>query len=112
MALEVGVMKERLIKRLVTSIKCESCGQHYEIYNIDVLGHNEDMWFLSVLCSSCHTQSLMAAIVKEEKVPEVVTDLTEAELNKFIDVDVVGADDVLYMHNFLKTFDGDFSRLF
>ena len=105
-------MEERLIKRLMTSIKCSSCGQHYEVYNIDVLGHSEDLWFLRVLCASCHTQCLVAAIVKEDKVTEVITDLTEAELDKFVGVDMVGANDVLDMHDFLKNFDGGFSRLF
>lgn len=109
--LEVELVEERLIKRLMSSIKCSSCGQHYEVDNVDVLGHNDDLWFLRVLCSSCHIQCLVAAIVKEEKVTEIVTDLTKEELSKFTGVGVAG-DDVLDMHDFLKDFDGDFSRLF
>ena len=105
------LMEERLIKKLMTSMKCDSCGQHYEVYNIDVLGHREDLWFLRVLCSSCHTQCLVAAVVREGKMPEAVTDLTEAELDKFRD-NVIEADDVLNVYNFLKDFDGDFSQLF
>ena len=105
-------MKEKLIKKLMTSIKCSTCAQHYEVYNIDVLGHSEDLWFLKVICSSCHTQCLVAAIVKEDKVTEVITDLNEAELEKFVGVALVGVNDVLDMHDFLKNFDGDFSRLF
>ena len=104
-------MEEKLIKRLMTSIKCSSCGQHFEIYNIDVLGHSDELWFMRALCSSCHTHCLVAAIVKEDKITEVVTDLTGAELEKFTGVYVAG-DDVLDMHGFLKDFDGDFSRLF
>ena len=105
-------MKEGLIKVLMSSIKCGACGQHYEVGNIDVLGHREELWFLKALCSSCHTHCLVAAIVKEDKMPEVVTDLTEAELDKFVDMGVVDTDDVLDMHSFLKNFDGEFSRLF
>ncbi len=103
-------MEERLIKRLMASMKCESCGQHYEVYNIDVLGHREDLWFLRVHCSACHTQCLVAAIVKESRMSEVVTDLSEIELDKFKD-NVIEIDDVLNMHNFLKDFDGNFSQL-
>ena len=110
MVLEAGLMKERLIKRLMASMKCESCGQHYEVYNIDVLGHREDLWFLRVHCSACHTQCLVAAIVKESRMSEVVTDLSEIELDEFKD-NVIEIDDVLNMHNFLKDFDGNFSRL-
>ena len=104
-------MEERLIKRLMATMKCDACGQHYEVYNIDVLGHREDLWFLRVLCSSCHTQALVAAVVREGRLPEVVTDLTEAELDKFRD-NVLEADDLLNMHSFLKDFGGDFSQLF
>ena len=110
MVLEAGLMEERLIKRLMASMKCESCGQHYEVYNIDVLGHREDLWFLRVHCSACHTQCLVAAIVKESRMSEVVTDLSEIELDEFKD-NVIEIDDVLNMHNFLKDFDGNFSRL-
>jgi len=110
MVLEAGLMEERLIKRLMASMKCESCGQHYEVYNIDVLGHREDLWFLRVHCSACHTQCLVAAIVKESRMSEAVTDLSEIELDEFKD-NVIEIDDVLNMHNFLKDFDGNFSRL-
>jgi len=110
MVLEAGLMEERLIKRLMASMKCESCGQHYEVYNIDVLSHREDLWFLRVHCSACHTQCLVAAIVKESRMSEVVTDLSEFELDEFKN-NVIEIDDVLNMHNFLKDFDGNFSRL-
>ena len=67
-------MEDKLIKRLMTSLKCDSCGQHYEVYNIDILGHREDMWFLKVFCPSCHTRCLVAAVVKESRAPAVVSD--------------------------------------
>ena len=105
-------MEEKLIKRFMTSIKCSVCGQRYEVNNVKVLGHQEDLWFLSVVCSACHTQGLVAAVVKEGKAPKVITDLTEAELDKFKEMDKLTADEVLDMHSFLKGFDGDFSRIF
>ena len=105
-------MEESLIKKLVASVKCSVCGQRYKGGNIDVLGHEEDLWFLRVSCPACNTQYLMAAIIREDGVSEVITDLTEAELNRFRNMDRLIPDDVLDMHNFLKDFDGDFSRLF
>ena len=104
-------MEERLIRKLMASMKCESCGQRYEIYDIDVLGHREDLWFLKVSCPACHTQCLIAVAVRQERMPAAATDLTTEEMRKFIDGDAVGTDDVLNMHNFLRDFDGDFSRL-
>ena len=105
-------MDKSLIKRLIASIKCGACGQHYEVDNIDVLGHQEDLWFLRAFCLTCRTQCLVVMVIKEGRVPEVITDLTEAELDKFRNVSMASADEVLDMHNFLKSFDGDFSRLF
>lgn len=105
-------MEENLIKRLMASIKCSACGQRYEIDNIDVLGHQEDLWFLRVFCSTCRTQCLAVVVIKEGRAPEFITDLTEVELDKFRNAGMVSADEVLDMHNFLKNFDGNFSQLF
>jgi hypothetical protein len=105
-------MEEKLIKKFMTSIKCSVCGQHYKIDNVGVLGHQKDLWFLTVSCSACQTQSLVAAVIKEGKAPEVTTDLTEAEMDKFKKMDILTHDEALDMHNFLKDFDGDFSQLF
>ncbi len=105
-------MEEKLIKRFMTSIKCSVCQQRYEIDNVKVLGHQEDLWFLSVFCPACQTQCLVAAVIKEGKMPKVTTDLTEAELDKFMKMDRLTADEVLDMHSFLKDFDGDFFQLF
>jgi hypothetical protein len=106
------LVEEGLIKRLMTSIKCGVCGHRYGVDNINVLSHDQDLWFLSAICSSCHTRCLIAATVREGKAPEVITDLTEAELRRFRNAGKLTADDVLDMHDFLKNFDGDFSRLF
>ena len=105
-------MEEKLIKKFMTSIKCSVCQQHYEIDNVKVLGHQDDLWFLSVFCPTCQTQCLVAAVVKEGKAPKAITDLTKAELDKFRKMDKITADDMLDMHAFLEDFDGDFSQLF
>ena len=105
-------MEESLIKKLVASVKCSVCQQRYKVGNIDVLGHENDLWFLRVSCPACDTQYLVAAIIREDRVTEVITDLTETELDRFRNMDRLTPDDVLDMHNFLKNFDGAFSQLF
>jgi len=105
-------VEESLIKKLLTSVKCSTCGQHYLAESIDILGHEEGLWFLSISCSSCQTQYLVAAIIEEDRAPEVITDLSEAELDRFSNMDRLTPDDMLDMHNFLKDFDGKFSQLF
>lgn len=106
------MVEESLIKRLMASIKCRVCGRHYEVDNVNVLSHDQDLWFLSAICPACQTRCLIAAIVKEGRLPEVITDLTEAELDRFRNAAKLTTDDVLDMHGFLNNFDGDFSRLF
>ena len=101
-------MRESFIKELIANIKCGVCGELYEAGNIRVLGHQEDLWFLSVFCSACHTQALVAAVVREESV-EVMTDLTEEEYAKFAEMKPVSGNEVLDMHEFLKNFTGDVS---
>ena len=105
-------MDDKFIKKLLSNMKCGTCGHPYEMTNINVLGHREDLWFLSVYCPSCNSQGLVAAVIKEGKSPEIITELTEEERSKFTDAPPVGSDDVLDMHTFLGEFSGDFTSLF
>ncbi|MEE9491437.1 MAG: hypothetical protein V3V80_03950 [Dehalococcoidia bacterium] len=105
-------MREAFLKRLFSKVNCGVCGQKYDVSNIKILDQEDGLWVLSVYCSSCGTQGLIAAVVQEGNITEVITDLTEAERERFDDSEVVGVDDVLEMHNFLKEFNGDFANLF
>ena len=105
-------MDEGFIKRVVATIKCGVCGQHYEEKDVKLLGYHGDLWFLSVYCSACHSQGLVAVVIREGQLPELITDLTEEEYDKFREIDVVSDNDLLDIHSFLKEFDGDFSHIF
>ena len=100
-------MREAFLKRLFSQIKCESCGHSYEVAGVEILGHEDNLWLFSTSCSHCQKQGLVAIVVKKEKIGERVTDLTEAEYERFSRAVTVGVDDVLDMHNFLKEFEGD-----
>lgn len=105
-------MKDGLLRKLMSSIKCSSCNNHFEESGVEVLGNSKEMWFLQAICSSCHTQSLVVAIVQKCSGSNVVSDLTDTEQVKFATVNAVSADDLLNMHGFLEGFNGDFSHLF
>ncbi len=105
-------MNESLIKRLIASIKCASCGQNYDEGHIHIIEHRDELWFLKVACPSCRVSCLVAAIIRGDNTPEIVTDLTTEELKKFKDLKEIGEEDLLEMHRFLKDFDGDFPGLF
>jgi len=104
-------MNDDFVKRLLTTLKCGVCGQRYEASQIQVLGHRDDLWFLSVLCPGCRSQGLVAAVIKEGRAP-VVTDLTPEGMERFTQQGAPGVDDLLDLHRFLEEFDGDFHKLF
>ncbi len=105
---------EELIRQVVLSTvgKCGTCGRPYDLENVSVLGHEEELWFLMVVCNRCNSRGLIAALVKEQKKPPIITDLSEKELERFRREGKISPDDVLDMHRFLEEFDGDFADLF
>lgn len=87
---------------LVSQITCSNCGQPLAASNVQVLGQQDELWFLNVFCDGCQTQALVAALVRE------TAKVVEEHL---ADAEPITADDALDIHNFLKTFDGDFGTL-
>jgi hypothetical protein len=104
-------MEERIIRRLMHSVTCKHCGHNYSGDSIKVLGKNNGLWYLNAYCPTCRTQYIIAVTVCEGK-NLVVTDLTDEELARIRNRPLPTADDVLDMHCFLKSFDGNFLRLF
>lgn len=105
-------MDERLIKRMITAIKCGTCGQNYCEDHVEIVEHDENVWFLNVFCPSCRIKSLVAAVIQREKEAEVFNDLTGTEIARFKHLDGVDGDDMLDMRQFLQDFNGDFASLF
>ncbi|MBI2916389.1 MAG: hypothetical protein HYY01_00190 [Chloroflexi bacterium] len=88
---------------LVSQIRCSNCGQPLEASNVQLLGQQADLWFLNVFCGGCQTQALVAAMVRE------TAKVAEEHMAK---EEPLTPDNGLDLHNFLKTFDGDFRTLF
>ena len=105
-------MDEKFIKKLLSNMKCGICGHPYDEGNVHIMGHRDDLWFLSVHCLSCKSHGLVAAVIKEGESSEEVVELSEVDIEKFSDSAPIDSDDVLDMHTFLKEFSGDFSTLF
>ena len=105
---------EHLIKQSVLNAvgKCGTCGRTYSAESVEILGHQDDLYFISLSCRNCRTRGLVAALIKEQKQEATITDLTEAELAALPGKGEVVSDDVLDMHEFLQSFDGDFASLF
>ncbi|HVB64103.1 MAG TPA: hypothetical protein VNE17_05180 [Nitrolancea sp.] len=102
------------VRRTVLSVleQCSVCKQQYALEDARVVERQGELWVLSICCSHCNTQALVAAVVDSEGAavdafePTDIEDVTENV------VEVANVDDVLDMHRFLETFDGDFMSLF
>ncbi|MBU2608432.1 MAG: hypothetical protein KKF26_03865 [Chloroflexi bacterium] len=105
-------MKENLVKRLMTSTKCNVCGRHYQAEDIGILGHEDELWFLTAACAACDAEYLVAAVIMEDRQPKALADLSDVEIVWLEDGDAVTVDDLADMRDFLRDFDGDFARLF
>lgn len=107
---------EEVIKQIMTSSKCDICGNVYEEDNIRIIGNVEDTWILQVYCQGCHSQTLLAATVTVEEDPvytreENITDLLPEEQELFQNT-VITVDDVLDMTLFLRGYNGSLKKLF
>ncbi|MCL5959744.1 MAG: hypothetical protein M1358_10615 [Chloroflexi bacterium] len=110
-------MDERFIKDIVlgTVNKCGSCGHIYESENVTVVAHEEGLWLLMMNCPACSSRGLIAALVKDQAKAGSALEAQQApekEMQETKKLDVVSADDVLDIHEFLREFDGDFISLF
>jgi len=100
------------IRRLVANIECANCGTRYELGNVCIVGHRDDLWIASVVCGRCGTQGLIFAMVSEDGTQEVVArDASPEEIREFGKLSSLGIDDVLDMHRFLEQYEGDLISL-
>jgi hypothetical protein len=120
---------ENQIKRIVLDRmdRCGICHRSFEPEDVHVLSRKPDFWMMLVQCTDCHAKSFVAAVMKDgdprearlalrqlTEQAESGTVTIEAESGEELleDVEPISAHDVLDMHEFLETFDGDFKKLF
>jgi hypothetical protein len=97
------------IRQLMATKKCRACGKKFKSNSITVVGQKKGMWLLRVICADCYTQCLIAVVPSAGKIAGISDrkDDETASTGK-----PVNADDMLDMHNFLASFEGDFRQLF
>lgn len=104
-------MDENRVRELVATLTCASCKRQYEPDTIVIVSRGDRIWFVRAGCSACHVIAYIAVVVRSQQ-PELITDLTDAELEHFRNADNVNEDDLLQMHRFLRDFNGDFPDIF
>jgi hypothetical protein len=117
------------IKRIVLDRmdRCGICHRSFEPEDVHVLSRKPDFWMMLVQCTDCHAKSFVAAVMKDGDPKEArlaLRQLTEQaesgaetiepEIEEGVPYssDPINSHDVLDLHEFLETFDGDFQKLF
>jgi len=108
--------RDSLVRHLTSTVRCSVCGASYARDDINILGHQDELWFLTVTCTSCQTQGLIAALVREEAVAAAAPAPPPSELAAADDARTrpgtpITAEDVADMHDFLENFRGDLGAL-
>ena len=120
------------IRRIVVERmdRCTVCHRRFVEDDVEVVSRKSDVWLMIVQCKDCHARSF-AAVVGDTTAPidteslfgfrtDGSIEITFETEGEFFDIEdsteeatiPVDVDDVLEMHSFLKSFDGDFRSLF
>ena len=102
-------VSERLIKQVIASTvgSCGTCAEPLDERAVSVVGHQEDLWFFSLVCDHCQARVLVAALVAQGA--RVAAGDTPAAPGRSSRVE---SGDVHSVREFLDHFDGDFHALF
>jgi len=117
---------EKQIKRIVLDRmeRCSVCHRGFEPDDVHVLSRKSDMWMLMVSCGECQARNFVAAVIGDgdaEEAQLALRRLGEEHVRARVDIESeaegeagepVSVDDVLEIHEFLQSFDGDFQALF
>jgi hypothetical protein len=114
---------ERQIKRIVLERmdRCSVCHRTFEPDDIHVLSRKPDVWMMVVQCEDCQARNFVAALIGDSDPAAARLALRQLSAERSADVvepesrpqgAPVSIDDVIEMHQFLNSFDGDFKSLF
>jgi len=109
---EYPVGQERLLKRLVSTFRCQICRHTFEGEQVRVAARHDQLWVVSVRCRRCRNQQVFWFALTDKDEQTMLRDLSEEEEQRFSTMDPVGSDDILDVHEFLQDFNGDFKGLF
>lgn len=121
-----GRIKNIILRRMS---RCVVCHREFTPDDIAVVSHDHDIWTMVVECEDCHARNFVAAVLNDADAEEArgaIERLTKDAIDTFATRrgrptggddhhdagPVVDSSDVIDMHEFLDTFDGDFRALF
>src|SRR5829696_8127261 len=116
---------ERQIKRIVLERmdRCAVCHRSFGPDDVHVLSRKPDVWMMVVQCVDCQARNFVAALIGDSDPAEARSALRQLSVehqSEIVEVepevedagDPVSVDDLIDMHEFLNSFDGNFQTLF
>jgi hypothetical protein len=116
---------ERQIKRIVLERmdRCSVCHRTFGPDDVHVLSRKPDVWMMVVQCVDCQARNFVAALIGDSDPAEARSALRQLSIehqSEIVEVepepektgDPVSVDDLIDMHEFLNSFDGNFQSLF
>lgn len=98
-----------LIKNIYTALKCPSCGEVYEIEEIQFVGQFDGLFLIQMTCSKCKLPVSVNFYAKE-KSGDFMSDLTISDLKK-IPKEPISTNEVIDFHSKLKGYKVDLRNL-
>jgi hypothetical protein len=104
--------QEHRLKQLISSYRCHVCRRCFERDHVRLAARHEQLWIVSVRCSLCRNQQVFWIALKDNHDEAILEDVSDSEDEEHAAMPPVTSDDVLDMHEFLRSFNGDFRKLF
>ncbi len=98
-----------LLKNLQKIMHCPSCGEIYEVSEIQFVGSQDGYFLLSMTCLSC-SLPVWVSFFSGNKNPAASGELTAADFELLSKAPVSSAE-VVDFHLYLKKFDGNFKKV-
>lgn len=98
-----------LIKNIYTALKCPSCGEVYDIEEIQFMGQFDGLFLIQMTCSKCKLPVSVNFYAKERS-KEPMHDLSISDL-KNISREPISTNEVIEFHKSLRKFKGSFKNI-
>lgn len=104
-----------IVSQIKRTLKCPECNGKYTDEDIEVIGHlDHEQSFFHAYCPECELQALIHVNLQIEPLSSTQCEncAPRFRLGTAPRMGHVSVDEVLDMSNFLKSFNGDFTRMF
>lgn len=102
----------KLLSDFLKTYHCNGCGNKLTGAKVTVLGQTEYQVLAHVSCPHCGAEHMINATAQEKAAMTFRSDLLPAEIEKFHKAEPISSNDLLDLHQFLKSFNGDFKNFF